>query len=187
MLPLFPEPIIVLDTETTGLGRNAELIEIGAVCLDEYGREATYFSSLIQPVNMGPSINRALEITKINREMLRKAPTWEHIYPHFIRWVNDIPTHSAHPKALAFNAPFDKRILEGQGVFLNWGQCVKQYSYRRMKQQNAAPRNKNGHLKQPKLSEACAYFGVPLPKNAHRALDDTRATAKLVCVLHKTS
>ena len=80
-----------------------------------------------------------------------------------------------------------KRMLENHGIFLRWGQCAKQRSYQIMKANHAAPRNKNGGLKQPNLAEACNYFDVPLPDNAHRALDDARATAHLVCAIHRAA
>ena len=34
----FTTPIVIVDVETTGFGATSEVIEIGAVCLDEYGR-----------------------------------------------------------------------------------------------------------------------------------------------------
>ena len=38
-MKIFKEPIVIVDTETTGFHREAEVIEIGAVCIDEWGRE----------------------------------------------------------------------------------------------------------------------------------------------------
>lgn len=184
---LFPDPIIVLDTETTGTSNYAEIIELGAVCLNQYGQEVSSFSCLIQPKDMGPHISKALSINKITRESLLKAQPWSVVRPHFVQWVNSIPCKQGAPINIAYNAPFDKRMLENHGVYLRWGQCAKQRSYQIMKAHNAAPRNKNGGLKQPNLAEACTYFGVPLPENAHRALDDARATAKLVCALHTSN
>lgn len=184
---LFPDPIIVLDTETTGTSNYAEIIELGAVCLDQNGQEVSSFSSLIQPKNMGPSINKALSINNISRTALLSAQPWSIVSPYFVQWINSIPCKSGAPINIAFNAPFDKRMLENHGIYLRWGQCAKQRSYQIMKANNAAPRNKNGGLKQPNLTEACHYFGVPLPQNAHRALDDARATAHLVCAIHSQS
>ena len=182
---LFPEPIIVLDTETTGTSNRAEIIELGAVCLNQDGQEVSSFSCLIQPKDMGPIIDKALAVNKIQRSDLLSAKPWETVAPYFVQWMNAIPTPSGSPMNIAFNAPFDKRMLENHGMFLRWGQCAKQRSYQIMKANNAAPRNKNGGLKQPNLTEACNYFGVALPKNAHRALDDARATAHLVCAIHR--
>lgn len=184
---LFPEPIIVLDTETTGTSNRAEIIELGAVCLNEYGQEVSSFSTLIQPNDMGPHIDKALAVNNIRRADLMQAQPWHTVGPYFVQWVNSIPVPSGSPINIAFNAPFDKRMLENHGIFLRWGQCAKQRSYQIMKANHAAPRNKNGGLKQPNLAEACNYFDVPLPDNAHRALDDARATAHLVCAIHRAA
>ena len=35
MMEQFYDPVVVLDTETTGRSNSAEVIEIGAVCVDE--------------------------------------------------------------------------------------------------------------------------------------------------------
>ena len=49
MQQIFYDPVVILDTETTGRSNSAEVIEIGAVCVDEFGRMRSKFSSLIQP------------------------------------------------------------------------------------------------------------------------------------------
>ena len=86
---------------------------------------------------------------------------------------------------IAFNAPFDKRMLEkSRHIFALGTMCqTAQLSNHEGKQR--CPTEPVGGLKQPNLTEACNYFGVALPKNAHRALDDARATAHLVCAIHR--
>jgi DNA polymerase III epsilon subunit-like protein len=48
-----------------------------------------------------------------------------------------------------------------------------------MKYHNAQPRSRNGRAKAPSLQEACLFFDINYPDNAHRALIDAKITAKV--------
>ncbi|MCI0347118.1 MAG: hypothetical protein L0221_17030, partial [Chloroflexi bacterium] len=72
-MSLFRAPMVVLDTETTGVPKKhpwAEAIEFAAVLLDPDGAEVDTFSTLIRPAYMGPEIDEALAVNHITREEL---------------------------------------------------------------------------------------------------------------------
>ena len=106
-MKIFKEPIVVLDTETTGFHKEAEVIEIGAVCLDEWGRERTSFAALIQPkVTDDWRVEKALSISNITVERLQRCSPLEEIRPQFISWIEAIPSRSP-VKCIAFNTKFE--------------------------------------------------------------------------------
>lgn len=66
---------VYLDTETTGLYRSAEIIEIGII--DDQG--VTLFEKRINP--RGGIDRKAQEVHGISKEMLADAPRWEQVWP----------------------------------------------------------------------------------------------------------
>ena len=178
-MKLFSDPIIVLDTETTGFFHDSEVIEIGAVCIDEWGRERTTFSSLIRPNRIDGRAKQALKINKINPNSLRTAPSPETIMDCFTQWIERIPTSNGPVMCTAFNVPFDKRMLEKMGIHLRWGECIRTMTNNLMKKTGQQPRDVKGKAKAPSLEEACAYFSIPYPHDAHRALSDAKVSAQV--------
>lgn len=65
---------IYLDTETTGLDKSAEIVEISIV--DDSG--ATLVESLVKPTQLIPA--EAMAIHGITQEMVSKAPAWPILY-----------------------------------------------------------------------------------------------------------
>ena len=114
-MKLFLDPIVVLDTETTGLHQTAEVIEIGAVCLDEWGRIRSRFSALIQPKKLDRKAMAALAINHIPLSELKSAPRAEEVSKRFSKWLAAIPTQDGPVLCTAFNAAFDRRMLNRLG------------------------------------------------------------------------
>lgn len=180
----FKHPIVIVDVETTGFGPTSEVIEIGAVCLDEYGRIRTEFGALIQNTNpLDGAAYKAMRINNITKEQLDHADSLENVRDRFISWWNAIPQdHNHEIKAVAFNQAFDSRRLTEIGIQLPWGECLMKMTKYIMTQQGQPPLNKNGQRKSTvSLKEACGFFGLEYPENAHRALEDCRATALVAC------
>ncbi len=153
---------VCFDFETTGLSKEAKIIEIGAVKVKD-GYLVSRYSSLVDPgVMLDPMIT---QITGITDEMLSGKPTIEQLIPSFYAFTENLPL-------VAHNAPFDCRFLErdalacgfhfDQDVFdtLSFARKVlpKQPSY--------------------KLGTLAALLGIPL-NDAHRAWCDAEATARL--------
>ena len=164
---------LILDTETTGLGQRAEILQIGMVTLDG----EALFHSYVRPVK----VKRWDEARRV----------------HGISWsdVQDAPTMGELGQALeplmqgrltaVYNADFDKRMLwqsvradsaDGRFVWLRqqeW-QCV-------MKAYAAywGQRSRYGGFRWQSLSNACRQQGVRVA-GAHDALADAKLTAALI-------
>ena len=179
MTQFFSSPFVVLDTETTGLYNHDQLLELGAVCVDEWGHIRSKFSTLIKPSRPVDPKCKALRVNQISLSDLDKAPSWETVQVYFDAWLRAIPTKDGEVVCTAFNSSFDKRMLENHNFSLNWGLCVRTASNRCMRKMNQQPKNKNGKNRAPSLEEACNFFQIPYPKNAHRALADAEVTAKV--------
>ena len=176
---IFGNPIVVLDTETDGLHNGAQILELAAVCLDEWGRVRSRFSSLIKPSKPIDPNCRALLVNNISMSDLEKAPRWGTVQLHFDSWLRSIPCRNGEVISTAFNSSFDKRMLENHGFSLQWGMCIRSMTNKCMKAQNRQPKTANGRNKAPSLEEACNFFDIPYPCNAHRALVDAEVTAKV--------
>ncbi|WAK04281.1 3'-5' exonuclease [Methylobacter sp. YRD-M1] len=89
---------IVIDSETTGLAHDDQIIEIAI--LDETG--AVLFHSLVRP---SVSVSEgAFCMQGITSEELSSAPAWPAVYPQVRRFI------SGH-FAICHNADFDRRML----------------------------------------------------------------------------
>lgn len=90
---------VIIDTETTGLGEYAEIIEIaiinmcGEVLLD----------TLVKPSIPIPP--EATEINHITNEMVANAPSWRDVFPKVLEII-------INHKWLAWNSGFDARMLD---------------------------------------------------------------------------
>lgn len=92
---------VILDTETTGLGNNDVIIQIGMIDLDGN----ILLDSLIKPTKRKRISREATNIHGITMKMLYDAPTFEEIYPKFKEIVGD-------KKILIYNAEFDVKLIE---------------------------------------------------------------------------
>lgn len=90
---------VVIDTETTGLGEDAEIIEIAIINM----RGEVLLDTLVKPTKPVPP--EVTEINHITNEMVATAPSWRDVFPkvHAI-----IRMH----KWLAWNSGFDARMLD---------------------------------------------------------------------------
>ena len=151
------DDILILDTETTGRGQRAEIIEIALI--DTTGKEL--FQSLCKPENRIPI--PAMRIHKITDRMVADAETWEDIHG---------TVEALFKKAeyvLAWNADFDERMLRQTATRygLNWNSKFKLHDL--FRDYKSLRSDKLGHS----LQEACRYESVPRDESkAHRALAD---------------
>lgn len=89
---------VVIDTETTGLTENAEIIEIAIINM----RGEVLLNTLVKPTQPIPP--EVTDINHITDEMVADAPTWPEVYS---RVKNII----AGRKWLAWNSSFDARMM----------------------------------------------------------------------------
>lgn len=90
---------VVIDTETTGLGENAEIIEIAIINM----RGEVLLDTLVKPTQPIPP--EVTEINHITNEMVADAPAWCDVFPLVLAIIT-------HHKWLAWNSSFDARMLE---------------------------------------------------------------------------
>ena len=182
---LFSDPFVVLDTETTGVYNSSDLIELAAVCVDEWGRIRSRFTSLIRPPKPVPEGNKALKVNQISLEELEQAPSWETVSSHFEQWLNAIPTTQGEVICTAFNSAFDRRMLDNHHFSLRWGKCIRSMSNECMKAKQQQVKDKDGKNRAPSLQEACKFFSITYPEDAHRALADAEVTAMVAIKAYK--
>ena len=161
---------VVFDMETTGLDiASCKVTELGAVKIVD-GRFTETFSSLVNP---GEKLDqRIIDKTHITDEMLAGQPSIEEVLPDFNLFCsgailvghnsNDfdyrILTRIAGEQKLRFPAEHEDTMVLAKKLL----RTVHNY----------------------KLSTVAKYFGI-VNENAHRALDDTIATAKVFVELAK--
>ena len=153
---LFEEPIIVLDTETTGLSyKDCELIEIAAARLE--GSEITgRFQTFVHPT--GPIPAEIVKLTSITDLDVADAPSAEEAVAALACFTEGLPV-------VAHNAGFDRafieRVKDGKEVSERW---IDSLTLSRI----ALPR-----LKSHRLMSMAEAFGCA--KATHRAIDDVEA------------
>ncbi|CAN2242297.1 DNA polymerase III epsilon subunit, exonuclease domain [actinobacterium SCGC AAA044-D11] len=144
----------VVDTETTGFGKNDRILEIGIVLVD--GNEIVQeWETLINPERDISNSN----IHGITSELVSLAPTFSEVIDEISGFLDD-------RIFVAHNVAFDSKMLEFEfnkaDKLIDFGKpfCTLQAT-------------------KMKLEKACEEYGV---KNlgAHRALTDARATALIL-------
>ena len=158
---------LFLDTETTGLYRSSEVVEVAVV--DAQGREL--FDSLVRPTRGIPA--EATAVHGITDEMVAKAPSWGSVWPHLRELLGG--------RAVGiYNAPFDLRMMR-QSVEkqkMTWAPigaevCCVMQMYRRF-----YPSLGKGKARKYSLATACREFGID-EEQTHGALADAKLTAKV--------
>jgi DNA polymerase-3 subunit epsilon len=148
------------DTETTGLGRTAEIIQIGVLASDG----SVLLDSFVRPLSRKTIPREAVAIHGITMKMLAGAPSYPELVPTLIKtlegkWV------------IAYNADFEERLLRqtaqrngGPILSLPWSCAMLHYS------------RFVGEWMEYKRE----YKWQRLPGAGHNAVADCRATLELV-------
>lgn len=151
--------LVAIDLETTGLDpRRDAIIEIGAVHMRN-GRIIDEYSQLVDPGVPLPAI--ITDITGIRPEQLVGQPDLQSLLPGLSRFVADAPV-------IGHNVDFDMEFLVRQGI-LRSNLRLDTVELAAVLMPRAARYS---------LGNLAAEAGIEL-KQAHRALDDARATALL--------
>ena len=161
---------LYLDTETTGMHRNSEVIEIGII--DDQGE--VLFDQLIHPrVKIDPAAGLIHGITD---KMLADAPTWEQVWPQ-------VATVLQGKRVGVYNAEFDLRLMKQSTSrsWLTWSlpdanffDIMKLYA---RFYGDWDPFHKS--FRYQSLEIAGRQCGIKLP-NSHRAVDDCLLTRALL-------
>ena len=168
------ERCLILDVETTGLDRSAEIVSISILDHEGDVRLSTYVKPL-KPIN---EHGRAFEVNGISNAMVKDAPHFADLYP-FIDWITRGKT------IIAYNSAFDEGMVENHlrryslpalhhvqwYCLMTWfADGFGSYNYRR------------GRNDWVSLGDACAYMGIQ-HESAHEAVGDCRATLALLKAL----
>lgn len=158
---------VCFDLETTGFGRAAEIIDIGAVKVRN-GEIVDTFSELVKPHL--PISRKITELTGITNDMVRDSRGIEAVLPDFFAFIGedvlighniatfDIPMIRRHA-AVAFGTMFEPSYIDT--VYLS-------------KTVQGVTDNK--------LQTMLDHYGIDNAR-AHRAFEDSEATSKLFAAL----
>jgi len=95
------EDFVILDTETTGIGKSDQIVQIGII--DAQG--SALLSCLVKPIGKRKFHEEAIDTHGITFEKVKTAETIDELLPKIISAVNG-------RTILAYNADFDKRLLD---------------------------------------------------------------------------
>ena len=162
---------VVLDIETTGLTpqKGGRIIELAGVKVRD-GKIVDEFSEFIYPEMK--IYKQTIELTGITNEMLAGKPVYGQVLPKFHSFIGNsvIVAHNAIFDWDRFLVYYFERVgIKVQNQVIDTLKLAKLY-----------------HPEQDsyKLEALCKLHGIPL-ENAHRAINDTRATAYLTIAFKK--
>lgn len=164
---LLREDFAVLDTETTGLGRRDEIIEVGVV--DASG--ATLVQTLIWPRSGGVP-QGATRVHGLTIDDLAGAPTWPEA-------LEELRSALQGRRVLAWNAPFDERMVQQSSRAWRMRSGLPAFECA-MRAYAFARGMRSGRSK---LAEAAAEEGVSTAAQSHRSVDDARLTLAVLTSL----
>ena len=173
---------LILDTETTGLDDDAEVVELAVI--DCAG--TVLLDTLVRP--SGPVPAEAAAIHGITDAMLAEAPTWSELHARFCGLVEG-------RQVVIYNCEFDVRVIrqtarryglqapQGFDLVLDQGpiHCAM-LAYAEFRGEWS---EEKGRYRWQKLSAAAAQQGVTVT-NAHRALGDCLMTLGVVRAMAST-
>ena len=156
-------PIAVIDVETTGLfpSRHDRVVEVAAVVIRADGGIEREFTSLVNPArDIGPT-----SIHGLNSEDILCAPQFDEIVALLLDALEGSIAIAGH------NVPFDRQFLESEFSRLGhpFPRC---FSLCTLQMAGGGS-----------LTRCCRHFGIQLEGEAHHALADARATARLLARL----
>ncbi len=164
---------VVVDLETTGLEpEKDEIIEIGAIRYRD-GKEVETFEQLINPER--PISDFITRLTGISDKDVKNAPLIQDVFFQLERFIGEAPI-------VGHQVNFDVSFLEYHyrkmyNEFSNWENKAQRFKYvtnRRLDTLFLA-RIFLPFSHSLKLGAVAAYFNHPI-ENAHRAVEDARAT-----------
>ncbi len=159
----FEDEFVVFDLETTGLNAtNCKIIEIGAVKIVK-GEVTEVYEAFVDP--QCPIPEEITELTSINDEMVKGAPTIDKALPDFLNFVGD-------RLMIAHNADFDMGFVRVAAK--NLGIAFNNPSLNTV----ALSRYLNPDLKKHKLNILAEHYGLG-DFHHHRASDDARMLAMI--------
>ena len=167
----------VVDTETTGVGKNDEPVSVGIARYlyktQEIGDDSVNYYTLVKP--SVPISEGAMSIHGITEERVSIAPTLAQVIGDL--WGVYL---SKHFMTLAWNAEFDARMLKANNLGLEIECAMKLFA-----QFNGEWNDKRNEWQTKRLEDAMLMAGLSFEGDKHNALDDARATAQIILWMAK--
>ena len=173
---------LILDTETTGLDADAEVVELAVI--DCAG--AVLLDTLVRP--SGPVPAEAAAVHGITDAMLADAPTWSEIHDRFCDLVEG-------RQVVIYSREFDVRVINQtarryglqapQGFDLALDGSAVHCAMQAYAGFHGEWSEEKGQYRWQRLSAAAAQQGVTVT-NAHRALGDCLMTLGVVRAMAST-
>jgi len=159
---------LILDTETTGLGDDAEVIEISVI--DARGQ--VLLNTLVRP--SGPIPAEASAIHGITDADVTTAPSWPQIHQHLAELV-------AGRLVIAYGSDFDMRLIEQTATRygLEWQRPTTGCAMQIYAQYNGEWSDQRKTWRWLKLGVAAEACGIDAG-GAHRALADCRMALAVI-------
>ncbi len=159
---------VVFDFETTGLDTRSDTpIELAAVKVRD-GVIIETFSTFVNPMRTIPE--KVKELTSIDDDMVKDAPKWGEVVADFYKFTRGATL-------VAHNISYDYAILQNRSEEFGYDFDNELVDTLRLCAENL-------HAHNNKLETVCKHVGITLD-GAHRAINDTIATAKLFLYLAK--
>ncbi len=159
---------LIVDTETTGLEDNDEIIQLAIVDLDD----SVLFETLLKPTT--PVSSKARTVHGITDQDLANAPTFLDLYDTIANLVRN-------RHLVAYNADFDRRLLMQtcekyelpKFEVAGWDCVMEKYACFWRK------RDANNNFIRQRLTAACTQQGITI-NGTHEAVKDCLLTVKLI-------
>lgn len=158
-----PTSYVSYDLETTGLGTNAMIIEIGAVRVFD-GYEDERFSTFVALPEGARISAGAFAVNHITPDMLEGAPSMDEAFRAFSAFVGELPLVGQNVIA------FDNRFIDREAARMGLPSPTENGAFDTMilyGELVGRPRS---------LAAICEHYGVE-NEEAHRAWSDARATS----------
>lgn len=169
--------VCIVDVEGSGFPghRLSSVIELGAVVVNDRGKEVAGFNCLVKPLHgLGAWSAKALEVNGIDPALLQDAPPAKEVWAAFLEWL---ALHKPVHQVLAFNVSYDKPMMEKtfrDSQHLPWGPCL-------MRDTNEVLFGKRNGLK---LEVAAQSLGIPVSESKmHRAYYDASLAGKVYAAM----
>jgi DNA polymerase III subunit epsilon len=162
---LLASDFVVLDTETTGLGYEAEIIEIAIVAPDG----STRFESLVRPKS-GVVSSVVTRVHGLTMRDLADAPTWADLYASLLE-------HAAGRRVVAWNAEFDERMVRQSARLWALPQRLRGFECA-MQAHAFCCGARTGRMKLERAAAALGLLGERGQR--HRSADDARLTLRVL-------
>lgn len=157
--------VIVIDTETTGLHRKDEILQLSII----NGLGETLLNEYYKPCHKR-FWKRAMAVNGITSASTKDK---EPIRNSFVKIANILAKAEV---IVGYNIPFDLKMLKHNGVKVPKELKIHDVMTAFMKIKNV--RKENGNLKRFKLSECAEHYGFKVDPNQklHNSLIDVKAT-----------